>query len=102
MQDATAPGRHRVGRALFMFSLVVAGEAVFALPFHIARYFRPTLLAVFGFTNTELGEAMAAYGVVAMLAYFPGGLLADRFTARSLVTISLLLTAAGGVYMTTF
>lgn len=85
-----------------MFSLVVAGEAVFALPFHVARYFRPTVLSVFGFTNTELGEAMAAYGVVAMLAYFPGGLLADRFTARSLITISLLLTAAGGVYMTTF
>lgn len=85
----------------FMFSLIVAGEAVFALPFHLARYFRPTLLSVFGFTNTQLGQAMAAYGVVAMLAYFPGGLLADRFTARSLITLSLLLTAAGGVYMAT-
>jgi sugar phosphate permease len=84
-----------------MFSLVVAGEAVFALPFHVARYFRPTVLSVFGFSNTELGQAMAAYGVVAMLAYFPGGLLADRFSARSLVTLSLLLTAAGGLYMAT-
>jgi sugar phosphate permease len=89
-------------RALFMFSLVVAGEAVFALPFHVARYFRPTVLSVFGFSNTELGQAMAAYGVVAMLAYFPGGLLADRFTARSLITSSLLLTAVGGMYMATF
>lgn len=85
-----------------MFSLVVAGEAVFALPFHVTRYFRPTVLSVFGLSNTELGQAMAAYGVVAMLAYFPGGLLADRFTARSLVTLSLLLTAVGGVYMATF
>lgn len=85
-----------------MFSLIVAGEAVFALPFHVTRYFRPTFLAVFGFTNTELGQAMAAYGVIAMLAYFPGGLLADRFTARSLITMSLLLTAAGGMYMATF
>jgi sugar phosphate permease len=89
-------------RALFMFSLVVAGEAVFALPFHVARYFRPTVLSVFGFSNTELGQAMAAYGVVAMLSYFPGGLLADRFSARSLVTLSLLLTAVGGMYMATF
>lgn len=85
-----------------MFSLVVAGEAVFALPFHVTRYFRPTFLEVFGFTNTELGQAMAAYGVVAMIAYFPGGLLADRFTARSLITISLLATAVGGIYMATF
>jgi sugar phosphate permease len=88
-------------RGLFMFSLVVAGEAVFALPFHVTRYFRPTVLSVFGFSNTELGQAMAAYGVVAMLAYFPGGLLADRFTARSLITSSLLLTAIGGMYMAT-
>ena len=98
MPDPVSPLR----RALFMFSLVVAGEAVFALPFHVTRYFRPTVLAVFGFTNTQLGQAMAVYGVVAMLAYFPGGLIADRFTARSLVTISLLLTAMGGMYMATF
>jgi sugar phosphate permease len=85
-----------------MFSLVVAGEAVFGLPFHVTRFFRPTVLSVFGLTNTELGQAMAAYGVVAMLVYFPGGLLADRFTARSLITASLLLTALGGMYMATF
>jgi sugar phosphate permease len=85
-----------------MFSLVVAGEAVFGLPFHVTRFFRPTVLSVFGLTNTELGQAMAAYGVVAMLVYLPGGLLADRFTARSLITASLLLTALGGMYMATF
>jgi sugar phosphate permease len=85
-----------------MLSLVVAGEAVFGLPFHVVRFFRPTVLSVFGLTNTELGQAMAAYGVVAMLVYFPGGLLADRFTARTLITASLLLTALGGMYMATF
>ncbi len=98
----TAERVESLRRALFMLSLIVAGEAVFALPFHVTRYFRPTVLSTFGFSNTELGEAMAAYGVVAMLAYFPGGLLADRFSARSLITISLLMTAAGGMYMTTF
>lgn len=33
---------------------------------------------------------------MAMIAYFPGGLVADRFQARKLMTISLLATAAGG------
>jgi sugar phosphate permease len=102
LKKARREGPSALQRALFMFSLVVAGEAVFALPFHVTRYFRPTFLAVFGFTNTELGQAMAAYGVVAMIAYFPGGLVADRFTARGLITISLLATAVGGMYMTTF
>ena len=89
------------GRFLFIFSLVLAGEAVFSLPFHVTRYFKPTLLEVFDFTNTELGTAQAAYGVVAMIAYFPGGPLADRFSPRKLLVISLVLTALGGIYMAT-
>ncbi len=61
-----------------MLALVVAGEAVFGLPFHVIRFFRPAVLDVFGFTNTQLGAVMATYGVVATLSYFPGGPLADR------------------------
>ncbi|HET6566227.1 MAG TPA: MFS transporter [Xanthomonadales bacterium] len=90
--------RHRI---LYMLGLVVAGEAVFALPFQITRFFRPTVLDVFGLTNTELGTVQAAYGIVAMLAYFPGGPLADRFSARGLLAVSLFSTAAGGLYLAT-
>lgn len=85
-----------------MLALIVAGEAIFGLPFHVARFFRKTVLDVFGLTNTELGAAQAVYGVTAMLAYFPGGPLADRFSARKLLCVSLLLTTAGGLYMTSF
>lgn len=93
------PGR--LQRFLFMSGLILAGEAVFALPFHVARFFRPTVLEVFGLTNTELGAAQGVYGVLAMLAYFPGGPFADRFPARKLLAVSLWSTAAGGLYMTT-
>ena len=85
-----------------MLALIVAGEAVFSLPFHVARFFRPTVLQVFDLSNTELGAAQAVYGVVAMLAYFPGGPLADRFPARRLLTVSLLATSLGGLYFVTF
>ncbi len=83
--------------AAVMLALVVAGEAVFGLPFVVARVFRPTLLDVFGLSNLELGSAFSTYGVVAMLAYFVGGPLADRYSARRLMTVALLATAAGGV-----
>ena len=92
----------RAHRALFMITLIIAGEAVFLLPFHLARFFRPTVLEVFGLTPTELGAAQGVYGVLAMLAYFPGGPIADRFPARKLLAISLWSTAAGGLYMATF
>ena len=84
-----------------MATLIIAGEAVFTLPFHVARFFRPAVLQVFELSNTELGAVQAAYGVVAMLAYFPGGPLADRFPARRLLTASLLATSVGGLYFAT-
>jgi len=84
-----------------MLGLILAGEAIYALPFHVTRFFRPTVLDVFGLTNTELGTAQAVYGIIAMLTYFPGGPLADRFSARTLISLSLWTTAAGGLYMAT-
>ena len=89
-------------RAVYMLGLILAGEAIFALPFHLARFFRPTVLEAFGLTNTELGAAQGVYGIFAMASYFAGGPLADRFPARKLLATSLWLTAAGGLYMATF
>lgn len=88
-------------RFLFMVALVLAGEMIFSLPYHLLRYFRPTVLGVFELSNADLGDVFAPYGVTAMLAYFPGGVLADRFSTRKLMTASLLMTAAGGFYMMT-
>ena len=91
-----------LARILLIVTLVLAGEVIFGLPFHTSRFFRPTFLEAFGLTNTQLGDVFAAYGITAMLAYFPGGMLADRFSARSLLTVSLLATGAGGFYMSTY
>lgn len=50
-----------------MAVLILAGEAIFILPFVLARVFRPTLLEVFEITNFELGMYFSAYGIVAMV-----------------------------------
>jgi len=88
-------------RIIQIIVLIVAGEMIFSLPFHTARFFRPTFLDVFGFTNTNLGDMFAVYGITAMVAYFPGGVIADRYSARKLLTLSVVLTAIGGFYMAT-
>ncbi len=90
-----------VSRAIALVSLIVAAEAIFALPYNVARYFRPTFLLAFNLDNTQLGLLQSAYGIVAMLAYFPGGPIADLFPARKLLTASLLTTATGGLYFST-
>lgn len=82
-----------------MFALVFAGEMIFSLPFHVPRYFRASVLEAFAFSNADLGDVFAIYGITAMLAYFPGGALADRVAARALMCVALLGTAAGGLFL---
>ena len=94
--------RSRWQRALIIVSLIFAGEAIFTLPYHVTRFFRPTFLEVFELTATELGVAQSAYGFIAMAAYFFGGPLADRFESRKLLAGSLWATALGGIYLATF
>ena len=86
-------------RNITLVSLILAGEAVFFLPFVLARVFRPTLLLVFNINNTELGNWFSVYGIVAMISYFFGGPLADRFPARNLMALALWLTSLGGFWM---
>lgn len=99
MHDAQNPSTLR--RTAVIVALMAAGESVFLLPFVLARVFRPTFLDVFEITNLELGVAFSVYGVVAMVAYFAGGPLADRFSARSLMASALVTTGLGGVVLTT-
>lgn len=74
---------------------------IFSLPFHVPRYFRASLLESFELTNTQLGDVFAVYGIAAMLAYFPGGLLADHISTRTALASSLMVTALGGCYLVT-
>jgi len=82
--------------------LILAGESVFILPFVLARIFRPTFLDVFELTNLQLGSCFSIYGIVALISYVYGGTLADKFAPRKLISISLILTAFGGLLMATF
>ena len=84
-----------------MLVLIISGETVFILPFVVARIFRPTFLDVFQLTNLELGTAFSVYGMIAMVSYFAGGPLADRFSARQLMALALLATSLGGAIMAT-
>lgn len=86
-------------KAFILFTLMLIGEAVFLLPFVVTRVFRPTFLKVFDITNLELGTAFSLYGIIAMISYFVGGPIADRYSPKKLLITSLLLTAGAGIIM---
>lgn len=79
--------------------LIMAGEAIFFLPFVLPRVFRPTVLAVFDIDNFELGTFYSVYGVVAIFAYLFGGPLADKFAPSKLMSAALFSTAFGGIVL---
>lgn len=89
----------KLRKALVLFTLMLIGEGVFLLPFVVTRVFRPTFLKVFDITNLELGTAFSVYGIVAMASYFLGGPIADRYSPKKLIIVSLIVTAAGGIFM---
>lgn len=86
---------------MVLITLMVIGEFIFLLPFVVTRVFRPTFLTVFDINNLQLGSAFSLYGVVAMVSYFAGGPIADRFSPRKLLPVSFLATAASGLIMAT-
>ena len=86
----------------YLLLIILAGESAFILPFVLARVFRPTVMDSFGLNNTQLGLCFSVYGVVALISYIFGGILADRFAPRKLIAIALWLTAAGGLFYASF
>ena len=82
-----------------MAALIIAGEAIFLLPFIVMRVFKPIIRDVFRISDFEIGEAQALYGITALLSYFFGGFIADKWEARKLLSISLILTSLGGIAM---
>jgi len=87
-------------RWVTMATLCLSGGTIFMLPFLREFYYIPMQNA-FGFSNTELGLLMSAFGVFSLLGYFPGGWLADFFSPRILMSSALFLTGITGVYFST-
>ncbi len=85
-------------RWLYFASLVLAAESIYMLPY-LRKTFQTSMEASFGLGSVELGLLNSMYGLVALAAYFPGGWLADRISARRLLAFSLFSTGLGGLYM---
>jgi nitrate/nitrite transporter NarK len=85
-------------RWLILTILCLSGGTIFMLPFLREVYYIPMQQA-FSFSNTQMGVLSSVFGTASLLAYFPGGWLADRFSSRKLMSIGLLGVAlAGGFY----
>jgi sugar phosphate permease len=88
-------------RWLIMTCLCLSGGIIFFLP-HLREVYYIPLRNALHLSNTQLGVLMSVFGTTSMISYLPGGWLADRFSPRKLLTISLLSTGFSGLYFATF
>ncbi len=88
-------------RWLVMTCLCLSGGIIYLLPFLREVYYIPLQKALH-LSNTQLGVLMSVFGVTALLTYFPGGWLADRYSPRKLMTLSLALSGLAGLYLASF
>ncbi|WP_193063682.1 MFS transporter [Oceanobacillus oncorhynchi] len=82
----------------FQFSLIVlAGGAIFPL-LYLRTNYQETILEVYGLSLSELNIILSALGIAYVVGYFPSGWIADKFSAKKLLTISLLGVGAAGIW----
>ncbi len=96
-----APARRVLSRYVVMGVLGLAGTVIYLLPFLREIYYEPLRLAL-GLTNSQTGVLMAVFGFTSMIAYIPGGWIADRVEPRRLIAASLVSTGLLGFYFATF
>lgn len=77
--------------------VAIAGGVITKLPYLRETYMEPLQKAT-GATKGQLGMIMSAYGLVNFICYFPGGVLADKFSAKTLIVVSCIGTALAGLW----
>lgn len=94
--------RRRAAMTKWMTLIIVAiaGGVITKLPYLRETYMEPLQQAT-GATKTQLGMIMSAYGIVNFICYFPGGILADKFSSKMLIIVSCLGTALAGLWFFT-
>ncbi|HHW29595.1 MAG TPA: MFS transporter [Syntrophomonadaceae bacterium] len=88
-------------RYFMLFILCLGATAIYFLPYLRWTYYDP-LKEALGLTHTQFGVLTSAYGITSMIFYFPGGWLADRISARKLLTFAFAVTGLLGFYFGTY
>ena len=81
----------------FFAIIVVAfgGAIIYGLPYFRYDYY-DAYLEVYNLTDSQAGVFGSILGVFGMISYLFGGIVADRFSTRTILTVSLIGTGLGG------
>lgn len=93
--------RSAPNRWLTFCVLVFSGGIAFKLSSMKDMFYVP-MQQFMGLSNTEIGGAMSAYGIVQTIGLIFGVYICDRFSKKYMISFSLIGIALCGVYVSTF
>jgi sugar phosphate permease len=79
------------------FLIVLAAGSIFPL-IYLKTNYQETILQVYGITLGQLNGIFSILGIAYLIGYGPSGWLADKFSAKKLLFISLLVCGLTGIW----
>lgn len=89
------------GKFLVLFILATGAGIIYQLPYIRETFYVPLQNAM-GLTNQQMGILSSGYATMATISYFLGGVVADKFSPRKLLTFSFITSGILGLYFSTF
>lgn len=78
-----------------MILIATCTTVVYFIPYACYDFYNH-FLETYNITDGQAGELLSFFGITAVIGYFIGGWIADRFNPKTLVVMSAVLTAAAG------
>ncbi|MGL5357330.1 MAG: MFS transporter [Cetobacterium sp.] len=88
-------------KKMYLILLALSGGIIYQLPFMRLMFYRP-LLDAMKLSDGQYGIISSAYGLSSVIAYFFGGYIADKYSPKNLLSISLISTGFIGFYLSSF
>lgn len=88
-------------RYLQLLVLVIVAGNIYPL-IYLRQNFEVSILESFQITSSQLGEMYAMLGILYVVTYLPSGWLADRVSPKRLMSFSLVVAGALGLWFATF
>ena len=95
----------RKNRWLIIFIVGFSGGIIYLLPYYSKYLLYDYMREYFNLSHTEFGILQVVYGITGFLLYYPSGLLADRFSIKNSLFISMILSGILGfllLFITSF
>lgn len=82
----------------FQFFLIILAAGAIYPVIYLRTNYQVTILEVFNLTQPQLNNFYSMLGMAYVIGYIPSGLIADKISAKKLITISLLGTSLCGFW----